>query len=326
MALSCSNDFCFPDDLGCHAGCPTVGECPYFQAEQNPVTAAGAEVSTAELTGRRVGWTGSAMGLSDLEPLAARSRLVLIGLAGVANAGKTTFLALLYSLLRQGHAIPGYRFAGSYTLPGWELLAGFLTFEDGSNQVTFPPHTTRNAGRVPGLLHLAAKDAEGNLLDVVFTDAPGEWFNEWRSQQAADLAEGAAWIHQQGDGFLLFADCEELIGTARGAARNQLQMVADRLLDQLGSRPLGLVWAKSDFGEVRPAIRDSIQQRILLAQPRRYREFAVSVEHREPQWHAQVLEAVAWLLDTLQNEPGTQLPPPARPATDDLFFLRRPLA
>jgi hypothetical protein len=288
--------------------------------------AAGVEATPAELTGRRVSWTGSAMGLSDLEPLAARSRLLFIGLAGVANAGKTTFLALLYSLLRQGQSVPGYQFAGSHTLPGWEILAGFLTFEDGSNQVTFPPHTSRNAGRVPGLLHLALKDEDGNLRDVIFTDAPGEWFNEWRNHQTAELAAGAAWIHQQGDGFLLFADCEELIGPDRGTARNQLQMVADRLLDQLGTRPLGLVWAKSDFGEVRPTIRESIQQRILSATPPNYREFAVSVERRESQWHAQVLEAIAWLLDTLQNEPGTSLPPLARPNIDDLFLLRRSLS
>ncbi|MGI4736267.1 MAG: TRAFAC clade GTPase domain-containing protein [Janthinobacterium lividum] len=325
MALHCSHAHCYPDDSTCQAGHQTIGECPYYQAAQDAATTDSVESRPAELTGRRVSWTGSAMGLSDLEPLAVRSRLLLIGLAGAANAGKTTFLALLYSLLRQGQPIPGYRFAGSYTLPGWELLAGFLTFEDGSNQVSFPPHTTRNAGRVPGLLHLALRDADEHLLDVLFTDAPGEWFNEWRSNQASELGEGAAWIHRQADGFLLFADCEELIGPERGATRAQIQMVADRLLDQLGTRPLGLVWAKSDFGELRPAIRDSIQQRIQAASPRHYREFAVSVERREPQWHAQVLEAVAWLLATQQQEPGQSLPPLALPATDDLFLLRRSL-
>jgi hypothetical protein len=102
-------------------------------------------------------------------------------------------------------------------------------------------------------------------------------------------------------------------------------MVADRLLDQLGTRPLGLVWSKSDFGELRPAIRDSIQQRIHAGAPRHFREFTVSVERREPHWHAQVLEAVAWVLKTLQHEPGEPLPPLARPDTDDLFFLRRSL-
>jgi hypothetical protein len=326
MALTCPYPNCFPHDFGCQAGSQTVGECPHYQAGQegSPVSEQ-PEATAAELSGRRVNWTGSALGLGDLEPLAARSRLLLIGLAGVANAGKTTFLALLYSLLRQGQSIPGYQFAGSDTLPGWELLAGFLTFEDGSNQVTFPPHTTRNAGRVPGLLHLALRDAEDHLLDVLFTDAPGEWFNEWRSNQAAEGAEGAVWMYEQGDGFLLFGDCEELIGPDRGTARTQLQMVADRLLDQLGTRPLGLVWSKSDFGELRPAIRDSIQQRIHAGAPRHFREFTVSVERREPHWHAQVLEAVAWVLKTLQHEPGEPLPPLARPDTDDLFFLRRSL-
>jgi hypothetical protein len=59
--------------------------------------------------------------------------------------------------------------------------------------------------------------------------------------------------------------------------------------------------------------------------PHHYCEFAVSVEQREPRWHTQVLEAVAWVLDTLQHEPGKPLPSLARPDTDDLFLLRRSL-
>jgi hypothetical protein len=264
------------------------------------------------------------MGLTDLEPLFARSRVLLIGLAGMENAGKTTFLALLYSLLRRGQAIPGYRFAGSYTLLGWELISGFLTFQDGSNQVSFPPHTSRNAGRVPGLLHLALKDEADHLLDVVFTDAPGEWFNEWRSNQRASAAAGAEWIHRHGDGFLLFADCEELVGNNRGNARIQIQMLADRLVANLGKNPLGLVWTKSDVENLRPAFREKIQSHIQAINPRHYREFAVSVKLDEQQhWHRQVLEAIAWLLDTIRYEPG-EPPPHIPPAdTDDLFLLRR---
>lgn len=324
MPLSCPNANCHPEDFGCQDGYPTLGECPCFQQQHSLPEAETAATELAdELTGRRANWTGSAMGLTDLEPLAARSRLLLIGLAGVENAGKTTFLALLYSLLRQGQAVPGYRFAGSHTLPGWELLAGFLTFRDSTNQVSFPPHTTRNAGRVPGLLHLALKDEDGHLLDVLFTDAPGEWFSEWRNSQLAEAAAGAEWIHQRGDGFLLFADCEELAGPNRGAARSQVQMVADRLLSNLGKRPLGLVWAKSDVENTRPAIRTSITEHIQRGGPQHYQEFAVSVKNEPQQWHAQVLETVAWLLDTLRHEPGTPLPAVARAESDDLFLLRR---
>ncbi|QDK82633.1 hypothetical protein EXU85_30105 [Spirosoma sp. KCTC 42546] len=268
-------------------------------------------------------WTGSAMGLTDLQSLTARSRILLIGLAGMENAGKTTFLALLYSLLRRGQSINHYRFAGSYTLSGWELITSFLTFENGSNQVTFPPHTSRNAGRIPGLLHLALKTEADYLLDVVFTDAPGEWFNEWRSYQQADNAVGAEWIHHHGDGFLLFADCEELAGINRGITRTNIQMIADRLVVNLGSRPLGLVWSKSDVENNRPAMREKIQSHIQTKAPQHYQEFSVSVMQNDPQWHQQVLQAVGWLLDTIEHAADQQVPTIPLADTDDLFLLRR---
>ena len=324
MPLSCANPNCHPEDNECQDGCRPFGACPKLTRDQDTAEASRAEPSATELDGQRVSWTGSAMGQKDLEPLIARSRILLIGLAGMENAGKTTFLALLYSLLRRGQPIPNYRFAGSYTLPGWELLAGFLTFKDGSNLVSFPPHTSRNAGRVPGLLHLALKDEAGELLDVVFADAPGEWFNEWRINAQAKNAEGAAWIHQHGDGFLLFADCEELAGTEAGETRANIQMVANRLVVNLGARPLGLVWAKSDVENTRPAMREKIRAHLRSKAPQHHREFAVSVNHdEEQQWHGQVLQAVGWLLDTLRHAPGRPQPPVPLADTDDLFLLRR---
>jgi hypothetical protein len=198
-----------------------------------------------------------------------------------------------------------------------------LTFQDSSNQVSFPPHTSRNAGRVPGLLHLALKDKSNYLLDVVFTDAPGEWFNEWRSNQQADNAVGAEWIHQHGDGFLLFADCDELAGTNRGSMRANIQMLTDRLAVNLSFRPLGLVWAKSDVKNTRPAMREKIQSHIQNKALQRYNEFSVSVKQDDPQWHQDVLETVSWLLNTIQSEPGQQLPTVPLATTNDLFLLRR---
>jgi len=325
MPLSCPIPHCYPEDGECQQGCRPFRECPNLQ--QSAVTDEGSVLaSEEELDGRRVSWTGSVLGRTDLEPLMARSRVLLLGLVGMENAGKTTFLALLYSLLRSGQAIPGYRFAGSTTLAGWELIAGFLTFRDGYNQITFPPHTSRNAGRVPGLLHLALRDDAGQLVDVIFTDAPGEWFNEWRSNAQAAGAVGAAWTYEHGDGFLLFADCEELAGPGlqRGAARTNIQMMADRLVAKLGKRPLGLVWAKSDVANVRPTVREKLQRYIEEKQPLRYREFAVSVKQDEAvRWHQQVLEAVAWLLDTLRTEAGERQPAVVPAVTNDLFLLRR---
>jgi hypothetical protein len=323
MPLSCTNPNCYPEDRECQEGYKPFNKCPNLNRDKDTSDVNRVELSKTELDGQRVNWTGSAMGLTDLQALTARSRILLIGLVGMENAGKTTFLALLYSLLRRGQSITCYHFAGSYTLSGWELIASFLTFQDGSNQVTFPPHTSRNAGRVPGLLHLALKTEAGLLLDVVFTDAPGEWFNEWRSNRQADNALGAEWIHQHGDGFLLFADCEELVGANRGSTRTNIQMIADRLVVNLGSRPLGLVWSKSDVENTRPTMREKIQGHIQTKVPQHYQEFSVSVMQDDPQWNQQVLQAVGWLLDTIQYEPSQQVPSIPLVDTDDLFLLRR---
>jgi hypothetical protein len=324
MALSCNYPNCYPEDRECQAGNKPFEKCPHLRRGDDADENRSATPSNEELNGRRVSWTSSVLGQADLEPLAGRSRVLLLGLVGLENAGKTTFLALLYSLLRAGQAIPGYRFAGSYTLAGWELIAGYLTFDGSQNQVRFPPHTSRNAGRVPGMLHLALRDEAGRLRDVVFTDAPGGWFDEWRSHEQAVGAVGAEWIYAQGDGFLLFADSAELTSENRNTTRSAIEMVADRLVAKLGTRPLGLVWAKSDVENTRPVVREKLRAYLAAKQALHYEEFAVSVQLSEGNhWHQQVLETVAWLLKTIDTEPGKRQPAVPRAETDDLFLLRR---
>lgn len=346
MALHCPYPNCYPQDRECQAGYTPFSSCPHLTGEQSGGPAEGVPPSQEELDGRRVSWTGLAMGVDDLAPLVGRSRVLLLGLIGLHNAGKTTFLALLYSLLRAGQPLAGYRFAGSTTLAGWELIASYLTFDGKQNQVRFPPHTSRNAGRVPGLLHLALRDEAGRLRDILFTDAPGEWFNDWRTQERSPNAEGAAWVYAHGDGFLLFADSEELTGEHRNTSRAALEMVADRLVANLGNRPLGLVWTKSDITVTRPVVREKLRAYLAAKQAQRYAEFAVSVMLKasktgqqtarkggragQPpvpavsnEGHHQVLAAVTWLLATLDGEPGLPRPAVQREATTDLFLLRR---
>jgi hypothetical protein len=101
-------------------------------------------------------------------------------------------------------------------------------------------------------------------------------------------------------------------------------MVADRLIAKLGARPLGLVWAKSDVENTRPVVREKLRTYLTAKQALRYDEFAVSVQLSEGNhWHQQVLAAVAWLLETIDTEPGKRQPAVPRSETDDLFLLRR---
>src|SRR3546814_9648075 len=103
--------------------------------------------------------------------------VVLIGVAGVASAGKTTFLATLYCLLKHGYKIGNYQFSGSLTLTGWENIAWYLSWNT-HNDIQFPPHTSSNAGRIPGLLHISLRNEKGEKKEMIFTDAPGEWFGD----------------------------------------------------------------------------------------------------------------------------------------------------
>jgi hypothetical protein len=335
--MMCTQTYCHPEESGCaEEGGGDGAKCKFRrkaadQATSGKTAASGPGEVPELLPGFRVSWTGSPLGAQDMRLLMARSRVLCIGLVGADNAGKTTFLALLYALLRQGHAIPGYRFAGSYTLPGWEAIASYLTFKEGRTDIQFPPHTSRSTGRdegrVPGLLHLALRPEveQAAVLDVIFTDAPGEWFTDWVTKHDADKAAGARWVYQNGSAFLLFADRERLAGAQRGPARGEIKELADRLTHRLGSRPLGLVWAKADVPNDRSQFLADISQHLQHASPRHYREFEVSVElSGADRWHPQVLDSVAWLLDTHRREPGTLPPVPVPAATEqDLFLLRR---
>jgi hypothetical protein len=336
--ITCTQNYCHPEESGCAEEGGGDGAKCKFRKKAADQSAHGKAVASElggvpELVpGFRVSWTGSPLGAQDMRLLTARSRVVCIGLVGAANAGKTTFLALLYALLRQGQAIPGYRFASSYTLPGWEAIASDLTFKEGRTDIQFPLHTSRSTGRdegrVPGLLHLALRpeDEPAVMLDVLFTDAPGEWFTAWVTNHAAATAVGARWVYQNGSAFLLFADRDRLANNLqRGAARGEIKDLADRLMHQLGSRPLGLVWAKADVPNERPQFLADISQHLEHASPRHYREFEVSVElSGADRWHPQVLDSVAWLLDTPRRKLGAPPPIPVPAVIEqDLFLLRR---
>jgi len=264
-------------------------------------------------------WTGNSFGLSDLNFLAAGSNPLIIGVTGVADAGKTSFLATLYCLIRNGRKIGNYQFSGSLTLTGWENIAWYLSWKE-NNEIQYPPHTSSNAGRVPGLLHLAIKNQEGLRKDLIFTDAPGEWFNNWTYNKNDENAAGARWIHQNADSFLLFADCETLSSPKRGIARNQIKLVADRLKENLGARPLGLIWSKSDLNissEMKLQITNYIQNSHL----ENYQEFQTSVRGKD-NFHQSILDSVSWILEVYENQKNPEIKVKVSESAD-LFLSKR---
>ena len=169
MSLSdnqtCKQDDCFVPQTSCAKGHMDPSKCPHFVAP-NAIVAMGAfRTEDDEL----FPWTGRPLGLIDLRFVSATRRPHLVGIAGAADAGKTTLLCLLFLAIYRGRRIGPHTFSGSFTLQGWENIARHLQLNAGET-IKFPPHTSQN-GRVPGLLHLGLSDDDRNRMDVLLADA-----------------------------------------------------------------------------------------------------------------------------------------------------------
>jgi hypothetical protein len=321
MAGRCKHPGCpDPDNIGCNVeGHANIHDCPNYVLEKSDTE----EIQPEEENYYRLPWTGNSLGLIDLNYLTASSKPILIGVAGVASAGKTTFLASLYCLLRNGERIGNYSFAGSLTLIGWENISWYLSWKDNGN-IQFPPHTTNNSGRLPGLLHLTVKNEEGDKIDLVFTDAPGEWFDHWRMNVNNENAKGAKWIHDNCDAFLLFADCEMLSPTCskRGIAKQQLNSVADRIFEKLEDRPFGLVWSKSDIS-IPVETKKQIRTHFDLNPIPHFSEFETSVKEGEERlYHKNICSSIYWIMDNLQNNKNHK-PSIVSHKPQDMFLSKR---
>jgi hypothetical protein len=324
MAGACIKPDCHPEDTGCHhEGCDILRECKNYRPEGEGQELAATVPGAADTEYfARVPWTGASFGLQDLSVFAATTTTIVVGIAGMYNAGKTTYLATLYCLLRQGVSIGDYRFAGSRTLIGWENLAWYLSWKK-ENNISFPPHTSLNAGRVPGLLHLSLKNSTGDRRELILTDAPGEWFDHWATKPSDIRAEGARWIHHHADAFLLFADCQLLADIEElGNARRQIRSIADRLKANLDDRPLGLIWSKSDV-TIDPVVKKQISAHLQNSAVAHYREFQTSVRKGDrDEFHQGVTQSIEWILSVYDSEVNVLSPLPIV-APNDLFLAKR---
>lgn len=251
MSTRCKLKDCFPTDTGCDRGIEPYTACPNLQTSSD-ATAQATDVDTEHV----LPWSGHSLGTVDLQFVAARSKPTVVGIVGPHNAGKTTVLTMTYLSLLHGLMLPSHTFAGSFTLGSWENLAHTLRWHMDQRPM-FPPHTSSGAQRLPGLLHLGFRNKIDGIDDVLFTDAPGEWFGRWAVDKHAPDAEGARWISRYADAFMLFADSEALAGPNRGEARNRFRALAERLGSEAQGRRVALVWSKADI-DVPIRMRDTI--------------------------------------------------------------------
>lgn len=235
-AGKCSMKYCYAPETQCNLG--FVDSCEHF----NPPTVAATEKEEAE--GQRPPWSGLALGLTDLFFVAALGHPHVVGVIGAAGAGKTTLLAAHWIAARRGLGRFSRSFAGSYSLAGWHQIARHLQWKPYGNG--FPPHTSAADDRSPAMLHITYAGREGIRRNVLYTDAPGEWFARWAEEPA--LAPGAQWVAEHADAFVLLADGDALQGDDRGQARANYQALGLQLHTAAAGRPVIPVLTKADLG------------------------------------------------------------------------------
>lgn len=327
----CSYQGCDPAITQCLAGDnPDYRKCTYYKkALDSPQKGEATNQTNEEEKEDKLSipWGGNAFGKEDLDLISIRTLPTVIGVVGDADSGKTTFLAGLYCLIRNGfHLECGYRFVGSYTLTGWETIAWYLSWHPGTERgLTFPPHTVQNAGRVPGLLHLSFQNQAGQTKELLFTDAPGEWFKTWRINKNDDQAEGARWVYQHADAFLLLADGERLANqTKKNNIIREVKGLADRLAAEYDSKPIGLIWAKSDKKPPKEAKEKILEHLKEILSEEEWADFEVSIRTKGLQ--QSILKSIDWLLRTLaktEEERGKGILHIPIEAPQDLFLSKR---
>ncbi len=257
------------------------------------------------------------MGESDLNFVSGRVKPITVAIVGPESAGKTTILGSFYLLLGRGALTNEENvFSNSYTLAGWEAVAASMRWKPGPLPPRFPAHTPSGKARAPGMLHLAFRRKDGTLRDLVFADAPGEWFRKWAINQETADAEGARWIAKHADVTLLIADRQALSGLRLGTARNDFQLLAQRAIAEARGRPLALVWTKGDV-EVAAAMEVQIRRAVASVSPD-VPEFTVSVAQREQIDPADGFQKLFdWILRMRRQ--GVVVPTTQPPGHDPLF-------
>lgn len=316
----CTKKGCYaPDDICIELAGPLHELCEFFLKEE--VTEISAKTIKSTVAATSIPWTGEWLHPEQLDLLAHRGKPKIIGLVGSSGAGKTTYLAMLYSLLFNGKLIENWDFAGSYTLNGWELQAKTLQVqEDG---------TVRNPDATPSnkdfysLYHLALRH-DGFLHDILFADSSGEVFSKWADNVNDPAAENARWIYGNAHAFLFFVDCEAIV-EQRGKAKRDIIQLAEQVKSRVRGRPMLIIWSKADLAKnMRENIVDAIEQSLSETFPE-----ATSLEisnysksDSDQLCHVNNISVAETVLNLLTNPQPLRIAP-ASIQTNDFFFLYR---
>lgn len=235
---------------------PDPESCPHFVRREAAETAdrgvqKAAPPAAAARAARKL-HVGLELGLQDALAVSRARYAHLIGVLGASDAGKTCFLSSLYLLACHRKLEPHYRFAGSLTLPGFELRARHLrTWGSGALPDQLVDHTTLSDPRSPAFMHLSlARGGTAERLDLLISDLPGEWTTDLVNRTTA--AERFDFL-RRADAVVIMAEASRLAKPASAHAEvMNLKILLERLAGVVGlDRDTPLILAATKADEVR---------------------------------------------------------------------------
>ena len=184
MAAGCVRQDCTVADTGTCLLSNDLSSCPHRLAAEDKEAQATSEIAPPS----KVAFPGSrACTLSDARGLMGERYVHLVGILGEPNAGKTGCLVSLYLSVAQ-RCLDELAFADSRTLMGFEEISqGARRWNDGRIPEQFTDHTVLPDDRTAGFLHIRlARIHQGNSVDLLCSDLPGEWTTELIDRNRVD--------------------------------------------------------------------------------------------------------------------------------------------
>ncbi|WP_417361104.1 TRAFAC clade GTPase domain-containing protein [Galbibacter sp.] len=317
MQNRCSNKECTaPKGLCANHGTLEYDSCSNWKQTNNQSSTDNKKKTISK--SKTLSWSGLELHPENLVIVSHRGEPSIIGIIGAANAGKTSYLGMLYTLLYNGKRFKNWNFVGSYTLVGWEKLAMYLRLKsDGT--VDFPEPTPSNPDFY-SLLHLALRK-ENHFYDLIFADSSGEVFTQWSTNVNDSNVKNARWIYENSVAFIFFIDCEALI-KKRGREKQRIAQLAAQVAANLNGRPITIVWSKSDLiDNIRENIKQAVEKSLKESFPDANIIEISNYSKKDPDklCHENNLQVTEYLLDKL-NTPKKFTLTPEIGDTEDYFF------
>ena len=230
MMLECTRPDCAVAESGTCVLNHELSSCPHRTKAAEP------EQTDTVAFPNETGFPGSrACTLGGARGLMAERYVHIVGILGEPNAGKTACLVSLYLSVSQ-RSLDGFYFADSRTLMGFEEISqAARQWNKGQVPEQFTERTELTDDRTAGFLHIRLAYAQqGNLVDLLCSDLPGEWTTALIDQNRIDRLE----FLKRADAIWLVVDGTELaIPASRQVCIQRITLAIGRLGDFLSNKP-----------------------------------------------------------------------------------------